>query len=43
MNTDNINEFTITDVYNQWYAANGDEGVFQALSKHWCGEEYTGS
>ena len=42
MNQAKLDEFINTDVYTAWYVAHGKEGVFQAFSKHWCGEEYSG-
>ena len=42
MNLDKSRAFQKTDIYQAWYAANGYNGVIQALAKHYCGEEITG-
>ena len=42
LNDNAVGEFLLSDVYRTWMAAHRKEELFQAFSKHWCGEVYTG-
>ena len=42
LNGNNFDEFILTDGYKTYHDAHGVEGLFQAFSRHWCGEEYSG-
>ena len=42
MNIENLTKLENSDIFKTWNADVGHEGWFQALSRHWCGEDYTG-